>query len=168
MTVKSANLWFLFSIKSKSVFSPANDVGEFVNTKLNERPKAKGDAQNTWSNSDRFVRLPHINFVDSQIPKIGKIHDAPIGYRFPPSVLLHARPRVPPGSKNIFTFAGVDDHASTCFTRTSFDMVDGGCERVDEDRGDPDRLSSGRRREIRLERFSSANRLIAHVLDDGV
>jgi len=101
----------------------------------------KTTKHSTWSHSDRAPTLPHIHRINLQIPKIREIHHTAIRDRGSTTVLLHTRSRVPSRSKKVFTFARVDDHASTTFTGTSFDVVDGGCDGVDEDGCDPDRLS---------------------------
>ena len=63
-----------------------------------------------------------------------------MGYRSPSSVLLHASLRVPPRSVDVFNLDGIDNHTPTGIAGATFDVVDGGCDGVDEDRGDPNRL----------------------------
>ena len=129
-TVKSANLWFLFSMRGRV---PVTDRSATSETEDN-------GFHPTWSNSNRFTPLLHIDHINLQIPEIREIHHTAVRDRRSPSVLLHARSRVPPKSEKVFTLSGVDDHASATFAGASFDVIDGGCDRVDEDRGDLDRL----------------------------
>ena len=97
----------------------------------------------TWGRSDRFTILIRAgdDRINPQILEIRKIHDTATGYGGSSSILLHAGPRVPPRSEDVFALVSVDNYASASFTWTSFDVVDGGCDGVDEDRGDPDRLA---------------------------
>ena len=129
-TAKSANRWLLFTV------NPPN-TGWFIIERTNTRRRS---GKITWSNSDGFTSVPHIKLINPKIRNIGKIYDTSIGYRSSSSVLLHASLRVPAGSVNVFNVSGIDDHTSTGIHGTGFDVVDGGCDGVDEDQGDRNRL----------------------------
>ena len=113
----------------------------------------------TWGHNNRFFPLlrVHNHGINPGVLEIRKIHDTAVRYRGSPSILFYARPRVPPRSENVFALVGIDDYASASFTWTSFDVVDGGCDGVDEDRIDPDRLPVRGRKETLMRPIMSGS-----------